>query len=213
MATVAPVQTAWIEGGPAPYREALTARLVERGWIVPSDPPGTGSSAVDDGPGTAAGSTVIVHYCDAEAAWERVATSIGTHALGVVAVILTLDPELYRRAIALGAGVVHHDTSTEIMAQVIESAGHGEALLPMHVARQLVRTGDGPAASDANVLSDIEIGLLRGIVEGQTIAALADEFHFSERTVRRRLQSAYLKLGVDDRTAAIRAIERDRLLD
>ncbi len=71
----------------------------------------------------------------------------------------------------------------------------------------------GTAASDANVLSDIEIGLLRGIVEGETIAALADGFHFSERTVRRRLQSAYLKLGVDDRTAAIRAIERDRLLD
>jgi DNA-binding NarL/FixJ family response regulator len=213
MATVVAVRTAWIEGGPAPYREALATRLVERGWVVTSDSPRTVSSAADESSRTATGAMVVVHYCDSEAAWERVATSIGADALGVVAVILTLDPELYRRAIALGAGAVHHDTSTEIMAHVIESAGHGEALLPMHVARQLVRTGTGSATSEADVLNELEIGLLRGIVEGETIAALADGFHFSERTVRRRLQSAYLKLGVDDRTGAIRAIERDRLLD
>jgi len=212
---VADVKTVSIGGGPTPYREALAARLAARGWTVVADPPvdvasdgaTVGQSAPPDD------STVVVHYCDSEDAWAEVSASVHTGALGVVAVILTLDPALYRRAIAMGVGVVHHDTSTEIMAHVIESAGHGEALLPMHVARHLAREAGTSDATEEMLLADLEIELLRGVVGGETIVSLAERFHFSERTIRRRLQSAYLKLGVDDRTGAIRAIERDGLLD
>ena len=114
----------------------------------------------------------------------------------------------------MGVGVVHHDTSTEIMAHVIESAGHGEALLPMHIARRLAQeAGARRMRPSRRGLDGLEMQLLRGVVDGETIVSLADRFHFSERTIRRRLQSAYLKLGVDDRTGAIRAIERDGLPD
>ena len=214
MATVADVKTVWIGGGPTPYREALAARLAARGWRVAADPPV--DVAVDGGnvamSENSEGSTVVVHYCDSEEEWAAVSASVDAGALGVVAVILTLDPALYRRAIAMGVGVVHHDTSTEIMAHVIESAGHGEALLPMHVARHLARETGTPDVDESTALNDLETELLRGVVEGETIVCLAERFHFSERTTRRRLQSAYLKLGVDDRTGAIRAIERDGLL-
>jgi DNA-binding NarL/FixJ family response regulator len=212
---VSDVKSVSIGGGPIPYREALAARLAARGWRVVADPPVEDAA---DGADVAViepidGSTVVVHYCDSEEAWAAVSAAVDAGALGVVAVILTLDPALYRRAIAMGVGVVHHDTSTEIMAQVIESAGHGEALLPMHVARHLAREAGTSDAAESMVLNDLEIELLRGVVDGETIVALAERFHFSERTIRRRLQSAYLKLGVDDRTAAIRAIERDGLFD
>jgi len=195
------VRVVSIVGGPVPYREALAARLVDRGWRVTTDPPSDAERS----------STVVVHYCDSESAWAAAEIAAASDVLGVVAVIMTLDRTLYRRALAAGAGVVHHDTSTEIMAQVIESAGHGEALVPMHVARQLVTEPDPADATGAAALTALESGLLRGVIDGETVVSLAERFHFSERTIRRRLQSAYLKLGVDDRTGAIRLVERDGL--
>ena len=199
-------------GGPAPYREALSARLAARGLSVTTVPP------IDDAPAVLRGvvpssATVAVFHCSGEDDWELLVGSQGAGYLGRVAVIVQLDASLYRRALATGAGVVHHDTSTDIMAQVIESAGHGEALLPMQVARQLVSEPSANEAADRRVLDELELELLRGVTEGETVVALGERFHFSERTVRRRLQSAYLKLGVDDRIGAIRVIERDRLFE
>jgi DNA-binding CsgD family transcriptional regulator len=206
------VQAVLIVGGPAPYREALSARLAARGRSVTSEPP------VDEVPATlhqvvSAGATVAVFHCSTETDWDRLAGSAEAGYLGRVAVIVQLEAALYRRALAMGVGVVHHDTSTDIMAQVIESAGHGEALIPMQVARRLMAEPNASGSVDATALDRLEIELLRGIFDGETIVSLGERFHFSERTVRRRLQSAYLKLGVDDRTSAIRMIERDRLLD
>lgn len=206
------VQAVLIVGGPAPYREALSARLASRGRSVTTEPP------IDGVPAplhevVPPSSTVAVFHCAAQSDWERMAGSDEAGYLGRVAVIVQLDTDLYRRALAMGVGVVHHDTSTDIMAQVIESAGHGEALLPMQVARRLMVEPGAAESADHVALDPLEIEFLRGVFDGETIVALGERSHFSERTVRRRLQSAYLKLGVDDRTGAIRVIERDRLLD
>jgi DNA-binding CsgD family transcriptional regulator len=197
---VAFVQAVLIVGGPVPYREALSARLAARGRLVTSEPP------FDERPTTLhqvvpPGATVAVFHCSTETDWERLASSEDVGYLGRVAVIVQLEAELYRRA------------STEIMAQVIESAGHGEALIPMQVARRLMVEPNAGGSVDVIALDRLEIELLRGVFDGETVVSLGERFHFSERTVRRRLQSAYLKLGVDDRTGAIRVIERDRLLD
>lgn len=206
------VQAVLIVGGPVPYREALSARIAARGGSVITDPP------IDDPSGVTEevvprSSTVAVFHCATESDWRRLSESDDDGYLGRVAVITQLEAAQYRRALAMGVGVVHHDTSTEIMAQVIESAGHGEALLPMQVARRLMAEPDADDIGGAVPLDHLEIELLRGMVEGETVVSLGERFHFSERTIRRRLQSAYLKLGVDDRTSAIRLIERDRLLD
>ncbi len=209
---MAVVQAVLIVGGPAPYREALTARLASRGRSVTTEPP-IAETPVALHQVVPSSSTVAVFHCSTEADWALLAGSNDAGYLGRVAVIVQLEASLYRRALAMGVGVVHHDTSTDIMAQVIESAGHGEALLPMQVARQLVAESSSTGAVDGLVLDRLEFELLRGMVEGETIVSLGERFHFSERTIRRRLQSAYLKLGVDDRTGAIRVIERDRLLD
>lgn len=199
-----------IVGGPAPYREALCARLASRGLSVTAEPP-LGDMATPLPEVAPAGSTVAVFHCADEQDWMRLAEAADVGYLGCVAVITRLEDAQYRRALAMGVGVVHHDTSTEIMAQVIESAGHGEALLPMQVARHLMESPRGGGV-DAPDLDRLEVELLRGVLDGETIVSLGERFHFSERTIRRRLQSAYLKLGVDDRTGAIRVIERDRLL-
>lgn len=124
------VQAVLIVGGPAPYREALSARLSSRGRSVTTEPPIEESSATLHQV-VPASATVAVFHCATTADWERLAGSDDAGYLGRVAVIIQLEASLYRRALAMGVGVVHHDTSTDIMAQVIESAGHGEALLPM----------------------------------------------------------------------------------
>lgn len=196
------VQTVLIVGGPMPYREALTARLKGRGHGV-----------VDGAAADEPGSTVAVFYCADESGWRELEAGEDADLLGRVAVVTELDPALYRRAISMGVGVVHHDTSTEIIAHVIESAGHGEALLPMSVARRLMSDADARSDVDDNRLDALEQQLLRGLATGETVVAMAERFHFSERTIRRRLQSAYLKLGADDRVEAIRIVERDHLFD
>lgn len=186
--------------------------MASRGRSVTADPPvADAPTPLHEVPPPSA--TVAVFHCATESDWERLDSTDDGGFLGRVAVIVQLDSALYRRALAMGVGVVHHDTSTEIMAQVIESAGHGEALLPMQVARRLMADPSHGHATDEVPLDRLEIELLRGVVDGETIVSLGERFHFSERTIRRRLQSAYLKLGVDDRTGAIRVIERDGLLD
>ncbi len=191
------VRTVSIHGGPAPFREALTTRLESNGWSVGDD---------DED------SDVVVRFCEHETAWANLEADLAGALLAGVAVLPRLDPEAYRRALRIGAGVVFHDTSTEIMVQVIESAAHGEALIPMEVARHLASADGAGPTTGVEALTALERSLLEALVGGDTVAELGERFHFSDRTIRRRLQSAYLKIGVEDRVGAIRRIERERLL-
>jgi DNA-binding NarL/FixJ family response regulator len=56
----------------------------------------------------------------------------------------------------------------------------------------------------AGSLSVRELEVLGLVAEGLTDARVAQRLHLSPRTVGRHLESAYRKLGVSSRTAAIR---------
>ncbi len=177
-------------GGPAPYREALSARLEAAGFAV--------GGAEDAG--------ALVIHCDSDERWAHAADS----ALWTATVVVVSDLEIdcFVRALAMGAGVVHMDTPTEVMVDVVKAAIAGEALLPLALTRSLAshRPPSRNEIVDAS-LEGIEVQVAEGLLAGRTITQIADDLSYSDRTIRRKLQGVYLKLGVPNRTAAIEKLK------
>lgn len=128
----------------------------------------------------------------------------------VVVLLPTLDLAGYRQALAAGAdGVAHVDSEPATIADILEAALVGEIILPAEVARQLAGK---PRPVQPN-LSDEELSLLQRISEGATVVQLADEFYLAERSVRRRLQNIYVKLGAGGRAEAVKLAGQMGLVD
>lgn len=188
-------------GGPAPYREAVSQRLADRDFDVvpPEDIP-------------AGERHVAVVYCDTAAQWSELERRAADPDCVAVAIIPSLTLDLFIQALVMGSGgVVYIDTSSVIIADAIAAAVNGEILLPRQAAQNmaaLARRERPPSNLDEN-----ESELLRAVSAGRTIVDLAAEMHYSERTVRRHLQSLYLKLGVRNRAEAIACAARLGLTD
>lgn len=96
------------------------------------------------------------------------------------------------------------------MVSVIASAMQGEIVLPAFAAQSLgAAWADQPARA---AVSEYEVDLLSSLSNGSRLAEVAYEFSFSERTIRRHLQSLYLKLGATGRAEAIHIASRARLI-
>lgn len=180
-------------GCSAPYAEAIEGRLNERGL------PGSGHD-------------IKLVCCDSEDRWVELREALDADTGLVIAVLPGFVLDHHVRALAEGAhGVVSLDTSSSITADVIEAALHGEVLLPhqaAHAIALLVRRKAPPTN-----LNQAELDLLKAVAAGQTIVDLAKARYFSERTVRRRLQGVYLKLGVNNRAEAMAAAIRMGIVD
>ena len=110
----------------------------------------------------------------------------------VVVLVGDLDAGTYRRALAIGAhGLANVDADPETIATVVQASVTGEIVLPVEIARRLAGR---PPPSDL-VLSPEERGLLQRLSDGATVV---------ERSVRRRLQNIYIRLGVPGRAAALK---------
>lgn len=189
---VAVLNTVALAGGPVLYREAVAARLHQSGAVVIDT---VASPEADTAP-----AEVTLWYCDEGSDWDW---DIGSHP--TVVVLPRLDVELYIRALRRGAGAVHVDTSSEIIVAVAEAAAMGEVLLPMGVAQAL--TSPKPDGTVDSTLTRVERRIARLLLEDASTARIANELSYSDRTIRRRLQTLYIKLGAKDRETAIAAIE------
>jgi DNA-binding NarL/FixJ family response regulator len=177
-------------GGPAPYREALAARLEAAGFVV---------EGTDD-------VLALVIYCDSDDRWAHAADAALWTA--TVAVVPDLEIDRFVRALAMGAGVVHLDTPTDVMVDVVRAAISGEALLPLAITRTLA-SHDPPGREQIleTSLEGIELQVAERLLAGETINQIADGLNYSDRTIRRKLQGIYLKLGVPNRTAAMEELK------
>jgi len=190
----------WLIGGSALFREAMMARLDK-----------AGIGAIDQEPHPDRRQrTVVVAFCNDDDSWRRLEALDGY--LGRTAVIEHLDIDLYRRALRSRLGVVHIDTTSENIVSVAEASARHEVVLPAEIGHRLADGFNGTPA-EASTLDSAEIDLIRSIAQGETLASLAEQRFFSERTLRRRLQSIYLKLGVQDRINAIRVADKLGLID
>ena len=189
-------------GGPPLYLEAMSAQFRSQGVeILP-----TGSADAADGCDECPeGSDAVLVYCESEADWNRL-TALEGHQR--VAVLPDFSMSGLIRALAAGACPVHVRTSSEIIVATARAVAAGEALLPMGLAQSLAvkaQATEMPAG-----LSAVERRLVAALARNHSISRIARDLAYSDRTVRRRLQTLYVKLGVATRGEAI---ERCLLID
>jgi NarL family two-component system response regulator YdfI len=99
------------------------------------------------------------------------------------------------------------DTSREKLLDTIQAAARGDSLLGAEVMDRLLarvqRQGQGPETARDNPLTERELQVLQVVAQGETNKGVALQLGITERTVKAHLTSAYNKLGVDSRAAAI----------
>jgi DNA-binding NarL/FixJ family response regulator len=127
----------------------------------------------------------------------------------VIAVLADASLHSHVHAILSGAvAAVSRDALPETLRKVFEAAVAGESLLPVEVVRAL--TGSQPMQEkDESTPSTEEIGWLRELAFGTTVAQVADQAGYSERAMFRLLRALYRRVGARNRTEALmRAQER-----
>jgi DNA-binding NarL/FixJ family response regulator len=104
---------------------------------------------------------------------------------------------------AMGAGAIGYllkDTPRRELLDAIRAAARGEAVLTPSVATKLVRQQHGARPEP---LSARETQVLTLVAQGATNRGIAAALTVSEATVKTYLTRIFIKLGVDDRTAAV----------
>ncbi|QDZ16018.1 response regulator [Humibacter ginsenosidimutans] len=125
----------------------------------------------------------------------------------VVLTTYETDRDILRAIEAGASGYLLKDIEPDALARSVRAAARGETVLTPSAQTALIdsmqrRTDARPS------LSPQEINVLRLAAEGRTNAAIGAELFVSETTVKTYLSRAYEKLGVTDRTSAVRkAIE------
>lgn len=153
---------------------------------------------------------MIVVYCDTDERWASL-EQLSTDGQLVVAIVVEFSVDVCATALAAGAaGVCAHDTSAAIILSVIEGVARGETTLPVFAAQALASSWVGNPPPDA--LSSYEISLRQALSDGARMCELADALGYSERTIRRHLQSIYLKLGATNRIEALRLALRSGVI-
>jgi DNA-binding NarL/FixJ family response regulator len=123
------------------------------------------------------------------------------------------DEDYLFKALRAGArGYLLKTSSHEELVDAIRSVARGKRLLspPMvdklvsqfsELAREMERHETG--------MDQEELEILKLLAQGATNAEIAQETHWSEVSVKRKLQSIFDRLGVEDRTsAAVEAVRR-----
>ena len=127
----------------------------------------------------------------------------------VIAVLADASTRSHLQAILGGAiAAVTRDALPETVRKVFDAAVAGKSILPVAVVRSLT-TSQPSQDEDESVPSTQEIGWLRELAFGTTVARLADRAGYSERAMFRLLRRLYIRIGARNRTEAlIRAHER-----
>jgi DNA-binding NarL/FixJ family response regulator len=125
----------------------------------------------------------------------------------VVAVLSDANLTTYVRAVAAGAvTALPRDAAVDLVKHIFDEALRGFSVLPVEVVRALATryqaVGDGPEPGSR------ELGWLRELADGATVAQVAERSGYSERAMFRLLRGLYGRLGVKNRTEALMVAQR-----
>jgi DNA-binding NarL/FixJ family response regulator len=117
-------------------------------------------------------------------------------------VVLTMyggDEDIYRAIQAGAASYLLKDTLSNDLVSVVREVYRGERPLPPVVASRLAsRMGQGG-------LSPREIEVLQLIAQGKRNKEIGDSLGITQETVQTHIKRVFVKLNVNDRTAAVTA--------
>jgi DNA-binding NarL/FixJ family response regulator len=202
---VSPPRVAVVDPTPA-YRRGVATTLTEAGFHVdePHDVVAWGCAG-----GTRAVMLTVRDGGD----WELL-EQLGGHCpqLVVVAVLTDATPDSYRDAINAGAcSAVAWDADLDHLREVLDAALNKHALLPTDLVRAMTAASSHAPAREW--ISDEELGWLKILSQGSTIAALATKTGYSERTMYRLLHGLYGRMQVSNRSDAVAKAARWGLLN
>jgi two-component system, NarL family, response regulator YdfI len=129
----------------------------------------------------------------------------------IAVVILTTynEDEMLLRGLRAGArGYLLKDTGRQALFDAIRAAARGETLLSREIISRLVAQTTAPTpparvTQGGIELTARELEVLEAAARGDRSKEIAYRLGITERTVKAHLASAYNKLGVDSRAAAI----------
>ena len=136
---------------------------------------------------------------DGADATERIAARFP----GVRVLVLTTydtDEDILRAIEAGAAGYLLKDTPLAQLVAAIHAAARGESVLAPPVAARLADRRRTPPAEQ---LTPREVEVLSLVAQGLSNAKIGRVLFISEATVKTHLLRAFMKLGVNDRTAAV----------
>ena len=179
--------------------DAFATLLEGRGWSVRRCSPGQ----VPD-----AECSVVVVLIRSSTGVSEVRTLATASSTPVVALTDQVEPDLCADLVAAGAtGVVPWDAPSETVVAAVALAVDGIATVPAPALQWITRHG-----STTVLLTDAERSWLEHLDAGLTIAKLAPVAGYSERSLYRQLAGLYQRLGVTDRSAAVKEARRRGLL-
>jgi DNA-binding NarL/FixJ family response regulator len=129
----------------------------------------------------------------------------------VVLTTYETDQDILRAIEAGASGYLLKDIAPAELARSVRSAAAGETVLATSAATALLGRVQGRRGDPA--LSAQEVKVLGLAADGLTNAAIGAQLFIGEATVKTYLSRAYEKLGVSDRTSAVRRALELGLLD
>lgn len=152
--------------------------------------------------------TVVLLTLETAADWSLLA-QLRQERTDVVVIAVLSDASLtaYVRAVAAGAvTVLPRDAAVDLVKHIFDEALRGFSVLPVDVVQALAAryqtVGDGPE------LDSKELGWLRELADGATVAQVAERSGYSERAMFRLLRGLYRRLEVKNRTEALMVAQR-----
>lgn len=124
-------------------------------------------------------------------------------------IVLTMyrgDEDIYRALNAGAATYLLKDTVADDLIQVIRAVHAGERPMPSDVKAVLAEHGQWHA------LTEREVEVLELVYRGQRNKEIGTSLGISEETVRVHLKNVFVKLDVQDRTAAVNVALRRGIL-
>lgn len=159
------------------------------------------------------GGVAVAYRCSGDDGLDRISEFSSDHPhIPVVAIMPEIGPGEYAAAIRAGAATaVTEDGATDEYSLAFNAALADLSTIPVPIMRAIasrLRPGVGEGW-----LTENDIGRLRALAAGATVADLAEHAGYSEREMFRLLKTLYGALGVDGRTQAIVWAARHGLLD
>jgi len=188
------------------WRRGLADALGEAGYDVTSiDDPNEWQPGRD-------GSALVMAVTD-DAEWESVEVFSEEHPYTpVVAAVSDLTLTKLARGLRHGAvGVVDDNWEFESIVAVLSAAFADMTLVPRRMAAVMAQLVPVDSSAPALVTEE-QVGWLRAMAEGKTVADIAAGVGYSERAMFRNLKETYLRIGVRNRTEALIWASRNGVL-